>query len=138
MSTPHRPDEGAMSTAASTVGDEWAIPLGAADVLARHKRCVIEADGFEFLVIFHRKRFTVVENRCPHIGAKLADARISRRGLTCSLHAHRYSLVDGTFLSAPSYVADRNRRLTLFSTRVVEGCLYAVLDRAPLGAREQQ
>jgi nitrite reductase/ring-hydroxylating ferredoxin subunit len=130
----HRPDDGAMSAGS----DEWTVALGPADVLARQKRSVIAADGFEFLVIFHRKRFTVVENRCPHIGAKLGDSRVSRRSLTCSLHSHRYSLVDGTFLSAPSYVADRNRRLTLFSTRVVDGCLYAVVDRAPLGACGQQ
>jgi nitrite reductase/ring-hydroxylating ferredoxin subunit len=131
--TSHRPDDGATAG-----GDEWMVALGPADILARQKRCVIAADGFEFLVIFHRKRFTVVENRCPHIGAKLADARVSRRSLTCSLHSHRYSLVDGTFLSAPSHVADRNRRLTLFSTRVVDGWLYAVVDRAPLGACGQQ
>jgi nitrite reductase/ring-hydroxylating ferredoxin subunit len=99
---------------------------------------VIAAGGFEFVVIFHRKRFTVVENRCPHRGVKLADARVSRRSLTCSLHSHRYSLVDGTFLSAPNYVADRNRRLTMFSTRVVDGCLYAIVDRAPQGACGQQ
>lgn len=130
--TSHRPEAGAMS-AVSAGGDDWAVALGPADVLARQKRCVVAAGGLELLVIFHRKRFTVVENRCPHLGARLADARVSRRSLTCPLHSHRYSLDDGTFMSAPGYVADRNRRLNLFSTQVVDGCLYAVIDQRAAG-----
>jgi nitrite reductase/ring-hydroxylating ferredoxin subunit len=110
------------------------LALGPVSVLARQKRCVVKVGGLELLVIFHRRRFTVLENRCPHLGAGLADAPVSRRSVKCPLHSHRYSLVDGTFMSAPGYVAGSNRPLTLLPTRVVEGCLYAAIDRTLLGA----
>jgi 3-phenylpropionate/trans-cinnamate dioxygenase ferredoxin subunit len=106
------------------------VELGPVGVLARRRRSVVTADGLELVVIFHRRRFTVAENRCPHLGASLDDAVISRRSLTCSLHGYRYSLSDGAFVSAPRCLAGSNRRLKVFSTRVVDGYLYASVEPA--------
>jgi 3-phenylpropionate/trans-cinnamate dioxygenase ferredoxin subunit len=108
--------------------------LGSVKSLTRQKRSVVAVGGLELLVIFHRRRLTVVENRCPHRGAGLANARVSRRSLTCPMHSHRYSLVDGMIVSPPGCGDGRNRPLTLFPTRVADGCLYAAIDRTQLGA----
>jgi nitrite reductase/ring-hydroxylating ferredoxin subunit len=106
--------------------DRRVLALGPAAILARRKRCVVTVDGVELLVIFHRRQFRVVENRCPHAGADLEDARISRGTLTCSLHGYRYSLADGAFASVPWCVGGTDRRLAVYSSRVVDGWLYAI------------
>jgi nitrite reductase/ring-hydroxylating ferredoxin subunit len=120
------------STAASRADHvEWEAVLGPVALLTQRKRSVVTAGGLELLVIFHRKRFTVVENRCPHVGARLDDAPISRRSLTCSQHGYRYSLLDGAFVSAPRCLAGSTGRLKVFSTRVADGYLYASVEHAP-------
>jgi nitrite reductase/ring-hydroxylating ferredoxin subunit len=119
------------TTASRADSVKWEVVLGPVAVLTQRKRSVVTAGGLELLVIFHRRRFTVVENRCPHVGASLDDARISRRSLTCSLHGYRYSLPDGAFVSAPHCLARSNGRLKVFSTRVVDGYLYALVEDAP-------
>jgi nitrite reductase/ring-hydroxylating ferredoxin subunit len=120
------------STAASRANHvKWEVVLGPVALLAQRKRSVVTAGGLELLVILHRRRFTVVENRCPHVGASLDDARISRRSLTCSLHGYRYSLLDGAFVSAPRCLAGSTSRLKMFSTRVADGYLYTFVEHAP-------
>jgi nitrite reductase/ring-hydroxylating ferredoxin subunit len=110
---------------------DWEVVLGPVALLARRRRSVVTAGELELLVIFHRRRFTVVESRCPHVGASLDDALISRRSLTCSLHGYRYSLVDGAFVSAPRCSAGSTGHLKVFSTRVADGYLYAAVEGAP-------
>ena len=106
-------------------GVDREVALGPATVLARRKRCVVTVDELALLVIFHRRRFTVLQNRCPHLGAELDGARIFGRSLTCPRHSYRYSLVDGTLQSAPRCLGRLDGRLTIYSTRVVDGWLYA-------------
>jgi nitrite reductase/ring-hydroxylating ferredoxin subunit len=101
------------------------VALGPATVLARRKCCVVTVDELALLVVFHRRRFTVLHNRCPHLGAELDGARIFGCSLTCPRHAHRYSLVDGALLSAPHSLTRRDDRLSIYPTRVVYGWLYA-------------
>jgi nitrite reductase/ring-hydroxylating ferredoxin subunit len=105
------------------------VALGPAKVLARRKRCVVTVDDLALLVIFHRRRFTVMQNRCPHLGAELDGARIFGRFLTCPRHSYQYSLVDGTLQSARRCLDRRDGRLTIYSTRVVDGWLYVSIHK---------
>jgi nitrite reductase/ring-hydroxylating ferredoxin subunit len=118
---------GHTAAAVDDVADE--VALGPVTDLARRKRHVVAIGGLELLVIFHRKRFTVVTNRCPHRGGRLDTGHIRWRTLTCPQHAYRYSLVDGRSVAAPGCAAGRGGRLTMIPTRVVDGFLYASLDR---------
>ena len=108
---------------------EDTVVLGSIKQLARQQRVVVRVGERELLVIFHGKRFTVVENRCPHSGAALDDARVTRRTLTCAVHSYRYAL-DGGACVAASQPWGRGGRLTTFPTRVVDGFLYADVDSA--------
>jgi nitrite reductase/ring-hydroxylating ferredoxin subunit len=112
------------------------VALGPVDELARRKRTVVRVGGIELLVIFHRRRFTVVENRCPHAGAALDDARISGRTLTCSAHFHRYPLGGGSCVGRPRHQVGRGGRLRPLPTRDVDGCLYADIDAAQRTGQE--
>jgi nitrite reductase/ring-hydroxylating ferredoxin subunit len=111
------------SESADAAGRE--VALGPATVLAQRKRSVMTVDELTLLVTFHRRRFTVVQNRCPHRGTKLDRTRTFRRSLTCPRHSYRYSLVDGALRSAPRCLGRLHGRLTIYSTRVVDGWLYA-------------
>ncbi len=101
---------------------------GSVTELARRKRTTALAGDLELPVIFHRNRFTVMENRCPHGGAPLENARVSRRTLTCAVHSYRYSLTDGACVSIPRYSGVRGGRLRTLPTREVDGCLYTIVD----------
>ena len=107
---------------------ERGVALGPVTELARQKRTVVRVGEIELLVIFHRRRFTVVENRCPHAGAALDDARVSRGALTCSAHFHRYPLDGGPCLGGPTHRI--GGRLHTVPTRDIDGCLYADVDAA--------
>lgn len=108
------------------------VALGPVTEFAQQKRRVVSVAGLKMLVIYHRRWFTVVENRCPHLGARLDHARISMRTLTCTAHFCRHSLVDGKPVPTPRCGLDHGGQLTMFTTRVVDGRLYAVVDRARL------
>jgi nitrite reductase/ring-hydroxylating ferredoxin subunit len=125
-----RDGEGSVAAADDSVK---LIPLGPVIELARAERQVVIACGLELLVIFKRRRFTVVENRCPHLGARLDNARIGRYTLTCPMHSFRYSLADGARDPGPRCRPAASGRLTLFPTRVVNGWLYAADVRARTG-----
>jgi nitrite reductase/ring-hydroxylating ferredoxin subunit len=104
---------------------ESALALGRVDALARGKRHVLSTAWGELLIIARRKGFTVVENRCPHRGASLDDADISRHHITCPLHAYRYSLNDGVPVSNTRCLRGNAGQLKVLGTRVVDGWLYA-------------
>jgi nitrite reductase/ring-hydroxylating ferredoxin subunit len=108
------------------------VPLGPAIELARRKRQVVAVGGLELLVVFGRRRFTVMENRCPHLGTRLDSSRIGRYTLTCPAHSFRYSLASGAYDPGPRCRPVQGGRLTLFPTRIENGCLYAIVGRALL------
>lgn len=121
------------STSRPVVGTDHGqqgVVLGCAADLARRKRTTVSVDGLLLLVIFRRKRFTVVENRCPHAGAALDDARVMGRTLTCAAHSYRYPLTGGACVSGPRYSRMRGGCLRTVPTREVDGCLYAIVDQA--------
>lgn len=110
------------------------VLLGSAEELARRKRAVVVQDGLELLVLCVRRRFTVVENRCPHLGLPLDDARVVGRTLVCSAHGFKYGLGDGAHVPGWRCPTGQAGRLRLFATHVEDGCLYAVVPTAANGA----
>ena len=109
---------------------EHGVALGPVSELARRKRTVVAVGELELLVIFHRKRFTVVENRCPHAGAALDDAHVTGRTLTCAAHSYRYPLRGGACVVGPRGRGRHGGFLRTLPTREAHGCLYATVDAA--------
>jgi nitrite reductase/ring-hydroxylating ferredoxin subunit len=103
------------------------VCLGVAADLAERRHAVVVAAGRELLVLFGRRRFTVLENRCPHLGTPLSQASIGRRTLTCAQHSYRYALDTGAHVPTTGCQSRQAGRLTLFPSHVAHGFLYAVL-----------
>ena len=105
-------------------GQERLVSLGVVDELRKAKRSVVVVDGRELLVLFVRKRFTVVQNSCPHLGSRLDDARIVGRTLVCSSHGYKFGLADGEHIPGWRCSSRDVGRLTLLSTVEQGGGLY--------------
>jgi nitrite reductase/ring-hydroxylating ferredoxin subunit len=103
---------------------ERLVSLGKVEELCKAKRSVVVVDGRELLVLFVRKRFTVVQNRCPHLGLPLDDARIVGRTLVCNAHGYKYALADGAHIPGWRCSSRDVGRLTLMSTVEKDGVLY--------------
>jgi nitrite reductase/ring-hydroxylating ferredoxin subunit len=100
------------------------VALGTVDELRHAKRSVVTVDGRELLVLCVRRRFTVVENSCPHLGQPLDDARIVGRTLVCSSHGYRFALTDGAHIPGWRCSSRDVGRLTLLTTVEEDGVLY--------------
>src|SRR4051794_21318962 len=95
MWSPPTPQSAALTESPAQHKSEALVRIGPALDLAERRRSVVVVDGSEYLVIFGRRRFTVLDNRCPHMGSRLDHAKIARSTLTCPTHSYRYSLADG-------------------------------------------
>ena len=102
------------------------VCLGGVGELAARGRTVVAAAGREFLVVRTRRGFVVVDDRCPHLGSRLDDAKIRRRSLQCSAHGFRYSLDDGAPLNRRP-CAGGPGTLALLTTEVVGADLYVLV-----------
>lgn len=107
---------------------ERVVPLGNVRELSRSKRSVVLVDGVELLVLSVRRRFTVLENRCPHLGLPLDDARVVGKTIVCNAHGYKYALTDGAHIPGWRCPSGSVGRLRLIPTRVEDGVLYAVLS----------
>jgi nitrite reductase/ring-hydroxylating ferredoxin subunit len=107
---------------------ERLVALGTVRELSRSKRSVVIVDGIELLVLCARRRFTVVENRCPHLGLPLDDARVVGRTIVCNAHGYKYALADGAHIPGWRCPSGQTGRLRLIPTRVHDGVLYAVVS----------
>ena len=103
------------------------VPLGSAAELAERGRTVVAGDGIDFLVLFNRRSFSVLINRCPHAGTRLDDARIRRGVLTCPMHGLRFQTSDGSPVASPGCRIHPRGPLAVFATEIVDGQLYAVV-----------
>lgn len=103
------------------------VALGDVEELRRAKRSVVDVSGRELLVLCVRHRFTVVENKCPHLGLPLDDARVVGRTLVCGGHGYKYALDDGRRIPGWRCSSANGERLTLITTVVDGGVLYAEL-----------
>jgi nitrite reductase/ring-hydroxylating ferredoxin subunit len=108
-------------------GQQRLVSLGDVGELSKAKRSVVLVDGRELLVLCVRRRFTVVVNECPHLGLPLDDARIVGRTLVCSAHGFKYALADGAHIPGWRCSSGDVGRLTLLTSYVDDGTLYAEL-----------
>jgi nitrite reductase/ring-hydroxylating ferredoxin subunit len=84
--------------ARSSVNAAASVDGSPADVLLRSGRTLSRLGDTEVLVVRTRRGVFAVENRCPHLGRRLADARVSGRTLVCPGHQRRYDLASGGLL----------------------------------------
>lgn len=111
------------------------VALGPVSELSRAKRAVVAVEGTELLVLSVRRGFTVMENRCPHLGSRLDDARVVGRTIVCSSHGYKYALTDGAHVPGWRCGSRVAGRLALLPTRVEDGVLYAVMSSAQRGGQ---
>lgn len=89
---------GAGSIESQTSKGESAAGLldgGPADRLLSEGRALAYAGETEVLVVRTRRGIFAVENRCPHLGRHLTDAKVSGRKLTCRGHNRGFDLASG-------------------------------------------
>jgi nitrite reductase (NADH) small subunit len=80
-----------------------AIELGDATPLMAHGRAIYplpDRPNVTILVLLTRAGVFAVENRCPHMGRALSDARIHGRRLTCLAPGRSFDMGTGTPRSA--------------------------------------
>jgi nitrite reductase/ring-hydroxylating ferredoxin subunit len=101
---------------ASAPGD--AVDLASAEQLARKGRLVVTAPdlGTTILLVWTRRGVFALENRCPHRGARLDDATVGGRTITCSMHGRRYDLRSGRCSSGATALP-----LRIWPARIVDG-----------------
>jgi nitrite reductase (NADH) small subunit/3-phenylpropionate/trans-cinnamate dioxygenase ferredoxin subunit len=58
--------------------------------------------GNKTVAVFHHGgQFYALDDMCPHMGASLAEGVVEDGAVTCSWHAWRFRLSDGTWLNSP-------------------------------------
>lgn len=65
------------------------------DDLKNGQMKVYTAGQREVLIARVSDRFYAADNRCPHLGARLAEGKLEGTVLTCARHASQFDLKDG-------------------------------------------
>jgi nitrite reductase (NADH) small subunit len=101
------------------------VDVASAEDLARHGRLVVTPPelGTAILVVLTRRGVFAVENRCPHRGARLDDADIRGRSVTCAMHGRRYDLRSGRCSSGANATPLRTWPARIVAGRVLVGPL---------------
>jgi 3-phenylpropionate/trans-cinnamate dioxygenase ferredoxin subunit len=55
----------------------------------------VSLDGHEMLVGYDGVEYFIADNRCPHMGARLAEGTLEGTILTCPHHHSKFDLRDG-------------------------------------------
>ncbi|MFC1917608.1 Rieske (2Fe-2S) protein [Chloroflexota bacterium] len=61
--------------------------------------------GHEILVAHVGDAYYAANNRCPHVGAKLAGGKLEGTVITCSLHGSKFDLRNGKVIRWTDYPA---------------------------------
>ncbi len=97
-----------MVLAATLVTDP--VDCGSADRLFTEGRTIVTFGSTDVLVVLSGRHIFAVENRCPHMGRSLADARIAGGTLVCAGHKRRFDLASGRPAGQASCLVGRMRR----------------------------
>ncbi len=93
------------------------------------KMKMVNLDGHEYLIAKVEGKFYAADNRCPHMGASLAQGKLEGTIVTCPRHGSQFDLKDGSVvrwttwpsaLLAIDQVRSRKRPLPVYPV-VVEG-----------------
>lgn len=69
------------------------IPEGRAKVVQINENLIA--------IFCHEGQYYAIDDTCPHMGASLADGHVEKGVVTCSWHAWRFRLADGTWMDNP-------------------------------------
>jgi nitrite reductase/ring-hydroxylating ferredoxin subunit len=78
------------------------VPLLRADALRDGLRLRRRVGGVELLLLHEGDLTAVVENRCPHMGARLDRGEVEGTTLWCPKHGFSYDLVTGRRIAPAS------------------------------------
>ena len=78
------------------------VPLVRADRLRAGLRTVRTVRGLRLLLLHEHGESFVVEDRCPHMGARLARGHVDEGTLWCPKHGFRYDLASGARVAPAS------------------------------------
>lgn len=69
--------------------------------LAEGESRVVEVGGRPIAVFRHGDHYFAIDDVCPHMGASLSEGYVEDGVVTCSWHAWRFRLADGTWADNP-------------------------------------
>ena len=72
------------------------ISVGKADQLADGAMREVTVSGHEILIARVGDSFYAADNRCPHMGGRLAQGKLEGTIVTCPRHGSRFDLADGS------------------------------------------
>jgi nitrite reductase/ring-hydroxylating ferredoxin subunit len=96
------------------------VPLVRADRLRDGLRTVRTVRGLRLLLLHEGGESFVVEDRCPHMGARLARGHVDEGTLWCPKHGFRYDLASGARV-APASALGACEALRCFPVEVRDG-----------------
>ncbi|MFW6151240.1 MAG: Rieske (2Fe-2S) protein [Chloroflexota bacterium] len=71
--------------------------MGVDELEEGQMRCLV-IDGQELLVARGGGTFYVADNKCPHMGSKLAQGKLEGTVVTCPGHGSQFDLKDGSIV----------------------------------------
>ncbi|MFF5965193.1 glutamate synthase-related protein [Streptomyces collinus] len=102
------------------------IPVARWDALEDAVPAAAQADGVDLVVVRRGEDVAVLEGRCPHRGALLADGRVDGENIVCGVHGWDFRLDSGVSAYNPA------ERIHRFAARR-EG-EHVVIDKSELAA----
>jgi nitrite reductase/ring-hydroxylating ferredoxin subunit len=60
-----------------------------------------QVQGKLIAVFLHQGQYYAIDDTCPHMGAPLSEGHVADGVVTCSWHAWRFRLCDGTWADSP-------------------------------------
>src|ERR1700754_1346478 len=90
--------------------------------LEENSPAAAEADGVDLVLVRRGEAVHVLEGRCPHRGAPLADGRVEGTKLLCGVHGWEFQLESGISAYKPS------ERIHRFRAHVADGQVFLEKD----------
>ncbi|MHB9034053.1 MAG: Rieske (2Fe-2S) protein [Anaerolineae bacterium] len=79
---------------------EWVVVAKESD-LQENARLVVTVNELSVLLLRRAGRVFAIENRCPHLGCKMARGKIEGFIITCPCHDWTFDIRSGEFTEAP-------------------------------------
>ncbi len=99
--------------------------LGPSDELASRGQTRIERDDLRLAVFWSGERFDVIDDRCSHAEASLAEGVVTDGEVECPRHGALFDLKTGDALCLPA-----TRPVRVYPVAVVEGDVFIDLEES--------